>query len=321
MLNKEIYEEAIQRIKRRRADAQRQQEARTEEVYRLVPEAVELDKQLRNTCLAIWRAALSDRERDEKLKQVQQNSKDADKMLRQLLTARGFPADYLDLHYSCERCSDTGFVGGHPCECLKREIGTVGAEKLNASSPLSLSSFETFDLSYYRDLPPEQFHAMEHIYEECIRYAENFSRGKTGTLTMIGNTGLGKTHLSLSIANVLLRKGYGVVYDSADSMLQRLERERFARGSDPGDTLGLLLDCDLLIIDDFGTEFSTAFTRSTIYTLINSRCSAGKALIVNTNLSAPELQAQYGDRILSRLLTGKVLRFYGSDIRLRKSRA
>ena len=182
--------------------------------------------------------------------------------------------------------------------------------------------FESFDLSYYRDLPPEQYQAMQHIYEECIRYAADFSKGGAGTLLMTGATGLGKTHLSLSIANELLKDGYSVVYDSAERLLRYLEQERFHKSADEeNDMLTLLLECDLLIIDDFGSEFSTAFTRSAVYSLINGRYSAGKALIVNTNLTAPELQEQYGDRILSRLLTGRVLKFFGSDIRLlRKNR-
>ena len=321
MLQKEIYDEAVRRIRQRRTDAQLEQEKRTEEIYRIIPEAAEIDRQLRNTCMSLWRAAFSDSERERQLRSVEQSAQDADRTLRKLLTAYNYPEDYLDLHYSCPACSDTGFVNGRPCACLKREIGNVGAERLNARSPLSLCSFERFDLSYYRDLPPEQYSAMVHIYEECIRYADDFAKGNAGTMLMIGATGLGKTHLSLSIANVLLREGWSVVYDSAERLLRMLERERFSKeNEDSSDTLSLLLECDLLIIDDFGSEFSTAFTRSAVYSLINGRYSAGKALIVNTNLTAPELQEQYGDRILSRLLTGRVMRFYGSDIRLKKSR-
>lgn len=316
MYQEEVYNEAISRIKSRRLRAQQEQEQRTDRIRAEIPETEELDRQLRSVCLSIIKT-LGRADNSARLKEIENHTRQADAMLRQILKAHGYPEDYLDVHYTCKACNDTGFVSGRPCKCLTQEIGAVGAERMNAHSQLALCSFSTFSLSYYRNLPPEQFQVMERIYQQCRSYAENFDPQRSGNILMIGNTGLGKTHLSLSIASELLAKGYGVIYDSAGSLLQKLEDEHFGRAS--GDTLPMLLECDLLILDDFGTEFGTNFSRSMIYRIFNSRINASRPMIVNTNLSKDSLQELYGSRILSRLFSACIMQFYGRDIRLQKS--
>ena len=239
-------------------------------------------------------------------------------MLRAILTANGYPADYLDTHYACAACSDTGFVSGRRCACLQREITNVAAEAFRQESQLTLTSFDSFSLSYYRDLPKEKYEAMVRSFQYCKTYAEQFQPGHSGSMLIFGSTGIGKTHLSLAIASVLIASGYTVIYDSAGALLHKLEQEHFGRGSAEEDTLDTLRSCDLLIIDDFGTEFETSFTRSQIYTILNSRMNAGRAVIVNTNLTPEEIGSRYGDRVLSRLITGRIMEFYGKDIRLQK---
>lgn len=317
MFQEKIYNEAIRRIQERRIRAQEQQETRTEQIRSEIPETVELDRQLRNAWLSISRM-FGKADCKEQIKKLEQHCESADAMLRKILVAHGYPADYLNTQYSCATCDDTGFVNGKPCECLKREIGIVGAENLNAQSQLSLCTFESFSLFYYDNLPPEQSQVMRRIFEQCRSYAQSFDPHTSGNILMIGNTGLGKTHLSLSIASVLLQKGFSVVYDSVGSLLHKLEQEHFGRKTNE-ETLDMLLECDLLILDDFGTEFDTSFTRSMIYTIFNSRLNASKPLIVNTNLSKEDLQEQYGNRILSRLFSACIMQFYGRDIRLQKS--
>ena len=321
MFQKDIFDAAIAVVQQRRLAAQREQEQRQEQVHREIPETAELDATLRNTCFSLLRAASAngtEEDRKKRLAAVTKYSEEADAMLRQILTAHGLPADYLDVHYQCSACNDTGFCGGLPCDCLKYEIGKIGAERLNRSSQLSLCSFDHFSLAYYKSLPPEQYQTMERIYQECRSYAEQFSPDSAGSILMIGSTGLGKTHLSLSIADVLLKKGFSVVYDSVGSLLHQLEKEHFGR-VEQDDTLQLLLDCDLLILDDFGTEFDTNFTRATIYTILNGRLSADKPMIINTNLARQALTEQYGARILSRLFSCRIMQFYGKDIRFQKS--
>jgi len=279
MLRQQIYSEAISRIQARRQQAKQEQEARTVKIREEIPETAELDRQLRKVALSVFQAADPSCDRAARLKAVETQSRQAEAMLRNLLTAHGYPADYLDLHYTCPLCDDTGFCGEYPCECLKREVGRIGAEQMNKGSQLSLA----------------------------------------GNLLLTGGTGLGKTHLSLAIASTLLSQGYSVIYDAIGNLLHILNQEYFSRSTEKdADTLTLLMECDLLILDDFGTEFDTPFNRSTVYTLINGRINANKPMILSTNLTLAEIQEQYGDRILSRLLTGAVCQFYGSDIRIKK---
>ena len=317
MMQEQIYSQAIDTIKARRRAAQEQQEARSEQIRREIPETAELERQLRSVCMEIA-GAIGSGQCSEKIRAIEQHSLEADAMLKKLLAAHGYPEDYLDVHYTCSACSDTGFVGGKPCTCLERETGRISAEELNRHSRLALSGFETFSLHYYSNLPTEQYLAMEQNLAFCRQYAAEFSPSVQNNILMLGNTGLGKTHLSLAVAAELLKNGYSVIYDSAGSMLHHLELEHFGK-QEGSDTLELLLECDLLILDDFGTEFDTSFTRSMIYTIINSRINAGKPMIINTNLTSNEIRERYGDRILSRLLyASKILCFYGKDIRIQK---
>lgn len=322
MYQRDIYAQAIANIDKRRQQARLLQEQHTDEIRAKFPETVEIEGQLRSTCFSVMQASrdTDDLTRQKRIADIQKKTETAEKMLQEILVANGYPADYLAVKYTCPECSDSGFVGGVPCSCLKREIAKVGAEKMNAKTMLSLCSFESFSLDYYRDLPEEQFAAMQRIFAQCQEYAANFSPDAP-SIFMSGQTGLGKTHLSLAIANVVLENGWCVIYDSASALLRQIENEKFARTPDAqaSDTMGLLLDCDLLIFDDFGTEFDTSFTQSAIYTLFNGRLSAGKPTIISTNLELKSLQERYGDRIVSRLIAScQNMVFHGSDIRFKK---
>ena len=320
MHQQDFYAQAAANIAKRRQQARLQQEQRIDAIRAEIPETVEIDRQLRSACQSVLQIAQSGRDRAAELAALQQQSLEAQKMLGQVLVAHGYPADYLDLHYTCTICNDTGLHQGVHCQCFQRELGRLGAEQLNAQVQLPLTRFETFSLEYYQKLPKEQFAAMQHIFVTCKKYAEEFTL-TAPSLLMIGKTGLGKTHLSLAIASVLLERGFHVIYDSAGNLLRRLEREQFGRepASSHTDTMSLLLDCDLLIFDDFGTEFDTNFTRSAIYSILNGRFSAGKPMIINTNLTHEEIQNRYGDRIVSRLFASCIgMAFCGEDVRLQK---
>ena len=318
MTQEEIYTQAIGNIRERRRSAERLQESRTAQIQREIPETAELERQLRSACLGIVHA-LGRTDNQEQIAAIGRHCREADAMLRKILTEHGYPEDYLDLQYTCKACSDTGFTGGKPCKCLEQEIGRIGAEELNAHSQLSLSRFQDFSLSYYANLPEKQYYIMRQNFAACREYAAQFSPAESGNLYLSGGTGLGKTHLSLAIANEVLQKGYNVIYDSAINLMHKLDQEQFGRAKEKSDTLPALLECDLLILDDFGTEFDTAFSRSMLYTIINSRVNAHKPMIVNTNLTPSEMKERYGDRIASRLsASSQILPFYGEDIRLQK---
>ncbi len=210
------------------------------------------------------------------------------------------------------------------CSCLKKAMVEEACAELNKNSPLSLCTFEDFNLDYYsknteNGYPRSPYEQMKSIFAYCRSYAESFTP-KSESVFMNGYTGLGKTHLSLSIANEVIKRGYGVIYVSAPILVSKLEKEQFSRSKDDnGNTEDTLLNCDLLIIDDLGTEFTNQFSKKAIYNLFNSRLLSGKPIIINTNLDLAELEKLYTERFVSRIIgEAHRLDFFGKDVRLMK---
>ena len=204
-------------------------------------------------------------------------------------------------------------------------VKKAAADELNSTSPLKLSSFDEFDLSLYDDTEQTKLGAtarkvMAKNLSICREYAENFHLPYT-SLLIRGRTGLGKTHLSLSIASVVLQKGYSVIYCSAPDIFRKLEREQFGNAQGDADTLEMLIKTDLLVLDDLGAEFDSKFYRSALYNIINDRINYSLPMIINTNYELAELEERYGERIYSRMATMDMPIFIGSDIRaIRKRR-
>ena len=227
------------------------------------------------------------------------------------------PDRFLLPQYTCTRCNDTGFVGTERCECLQSLLTAASCKRLNESSPLSLSSFDTFDLSYFDE---DSRSHMENVLRRIRNYADTFSLN-SGNLLFYGNTGLGKTHLSLAVANEVIRKGYDVVYGQAQTLFNRIADERFSRDSFGSATEDSLLACDLLIIDDLGAEFVTQMSQSVLYNILNTRLLSHKPMIVNTNIPLGDLVHVYHDRISSRLsFEFELIPFVGKDIRQKRKR-
>ena len=223
--------------------------------------------------------------------------------------------------YDCEKCQDTGYVGGKYCDCIKDKATRRYINELSKTIPIVKSRFENFNLGYYQDVETENGNPqkrMTEILKLCLNYADNFNPQESESLLFIGNTGLGKTHLSLAIAYELLVKGYDVIYGSAYNLFSAMEAEHFSEHTDISYLRAV--GCDLLIIDDLGGEFVSPYIQSLVYNIINTRLLAHKPTIINTNLSMSEINRIYTPRVASRLLgeyTAK--RFLGSDIRQQKS--
>lgn len=322
--SKEIYEQAMATLREHRALEALRTDERKQAFFGQYPRAREIEKELSSTAIQAAKAVLKGRGTQETLQELREHNQALQQEFDALLSEAGLPSDYLEPHYQCAQCRDEGFIDGKMCACLKVRMRTEACRKLNAQTPLSLSTFESFDLKYYSSTPePGQKTAprehMEQVFQYCKNYAEQFSMASP-SLLFRGGTGLSKTHLSLAIANVVIQNGYGVIYDSVHNIMTTLERERFGKEPAPEDTNRLLMECDLLILDDLGTEFSTSFVTASIYNLVNTRLMAQRPTIISTNLTLTELEKRYTERLISRIIGHYVrLPFYGKDIRQQKT--
>lgn len=318
--NKNYYEQALEELAARRTKNKQLEEVRNIEIHTAIPEYGVLECQLADTMTDIMRTIVERKDNSKELvRNTIENNSLIQRKMTQLLVENGYPADYLNPIYSCPKCKDTGTVDGQWCDCFNKILRKIAAEKLNADSPLQLSEFSTFKLDYYSDqiqTPIGITHRqiMQDNLNDCISFAESFN-GKGKGLFMIGATGLGKTHLSLAIGNRVIEKGFCVAYGSVPEIIRKIDREQFGKAE--GDTMGLAMESDLLILDDLGAENRTDRAVSILYEIINARQNRGLPIIVNTNLDPKDIKNSYQDRLYSRLNSLKVLFFFGDDNRLK----
>lgn len=311
-----VFEKAQSIMNNRRVKARNENERRIQEINEKLPQIREVNTQIFNTGKELIRlmTAKDNSQLAEKIDRLKSYNLAAQAMSRQILLDNGYPADYLDMHYDCEKCHDTGYNGGSFCECFNKLCGSLSAAELNKTAQIQLSSFDTFSLSYYQG---DDYFTMERIYSFARRYAEGFNPDSESIL-MFGKTGLGKTHLSLAIANAVLSKGYSVIYDSIINILRKIEREHFSR-EHSDEMINLVMNTDLLILDDLGTEYETAFYSSTVYNIINTRLNSGKPTIISTNLDFAGIRRRYDERVVSRITSVYVcMEFKGEDVRFQK---
>ena len=322
----------IMRRARVRLDARRQEasdglDRRTQEIYRRIPKIEQLDRQLRATMLQTVSLTMSkDPHALEAIARIREQNLDLQEERTRELVSAGYPADYLEEKPYCPRCRDTGLLpGGETCGCLKLLYREEQQKELSSLLKMGEETFDNFDLDWYSVKPdpdgirPREL--MELAYESCLQYARGFGKDHKSML-FTGGTGLGKTFLSTCIAREVSEQGFSVVYDTAVNIFSRFEQEHFGRAGDLDsirDDLRRYMNCDLLILDDLGTEMTTSFVTSALYSLVNGRLAAGKQTIISTNLTLEDIRSRYSPQIYSRI-AGEymVLRFRGQDIRLQK---
>ena len=299
---------------------------RRQEIYGRVPRLREIDAALRETMSKLISSALR-RGTDPRpaIEALKEENLALQRERAELLVAHGYPADYLEDKPNCPLCGDTGWRGSEVCSCLNDYYARVQLEELSRLLDLGTQSFETFSFDVYspyapldQDISPRS--NMERIYDACRDYAYEFSP-RSGNLLLSGDPGLGKTFLSACIARVVSETGHSVVYDTAAHIFERFEAQKFSRDETGGadEDVSRLLRCDLLIIDDLGTELTTEFVRSAFYQIVNTRLMTNKKTIISTNLSPAELSRRYGANILSRIEGAyRILPFFGDDIRKQK---
>lgn len=313
MYSYENYQKVKAEIERRRLKAISEAEIR-EENLRVESEKIkEIDKELSGTGLLIFKAACSGGD----ITAIKERNKQLNRERKKIIKSLGYPEDYTEVKYFCKKCSDTGYIDGvKMCSCLKEELIKATIASSGIGDLISEQSFDNFDLSLYEEGAERD--RMAANLNLSKQYAKDFSKKRTNLL-FVGTTGTGKTHLSTAIAREVIHMGYDVLYDSIHNIVSDFEADKFKSSYTQTEQKSeKYLECDLLIIDDLGTEFSNQFTVSCIYNLLNTRQNHGKATIISTNLSPEELSAKYEGRIYSRLV-GKdttVLMFVGKDRRL-----
>lgn len=315
MVTKEFtYKKAFENKRQTVKERNFQRRVMLASVYSTEPKLAEIDNTLKALGAKLAVTALSGDKAA--LENIKAESKKLTAEKEKILKKAKVPAEA----FECFICKDTGYVGGKICECIKREAAKIMAEELSREMPLNDCRFDNFDLKFYSDKTDSDGNnprrRMTSILKLCKEYVINFT-AESPNLLFTGNAGLGKTHLTMAIVSGVIEKGYLPVYGSAENLFAAAEAEKFSgEGRGNYDTM---LNCDLLVIDDLGAEMATAFTKSVLYNLVNTRLLTKRPTIINTNLSMKEIESRYSARISSRLMGHyDANRFLGNDIRQQK---
>lgn len=304
---------------------ERKLKERREEIAIKLPAVLDIESEIAKLCINLSISSFKDiGNRAEYLKQLRGSITNLRIKKSELLASNGFPIDFTSLHYKCSKCKDTGYIGNRRCTCYKQKLVTLYYKNSELNTMLKNDNFENFNINYYSSVRTgdEPKSPRKNIEEKIIPYVmdylKNFSSISTNLL-FYGSSGTGKTFLSHCIAKDLLDKGYLVVYRTSDDLLQEIKRIKFENDSTLED---LLLNCDLLIIDDLGTEQITDFSSTEMFNLLNKKLLLNKKMLVSSNYSLEKLSRAYSERITSRLLGNFTLfKFYGEDIRIKTNLA
>ncbi len=309
----ENYRKVKDIIEARRVKAIADAEAKNIEVAALSEDIRIIDAEMRGVGLLLFKTACSGGD----INEIRKRNLFLGEQRRKALVKLGLPEDYTEVKYTCKLCSDSGFIETKMCKCFREMLITENIKSSGMGTLIEKQSFENFNLDFYKN-NADDYERMKNNFEYAKKFAESFGKG-IKTLMFMGPTGTGKTHVSTAIAKTVIEKGYEVLYDSAQNIVSAFEADRFKSGYGPYEPKAdKYLECDLLILDDLGTEFVNQFTVSCLYNLINTRQNKGLSTVISTNLDYDELTAKYQDRIFSRLVgsDSKVLIFVGDDRRI-----
>ena len=308
------YQKVKAEIEKRRQNAIKLADERSTEVRNKSEDIRIIDTELAKTGLLLFKTACDGGD----ISPIRKRNLELNENRRAILKSFGYPEDYTEVKYTCTRCSDTGFVDINMCSCFRELLLKENIKSSGIGNLIDRQSFENFSLAHFANDP--DLHArMERNVNAAKDFAKNFPRVDKNLL-LIGPTGTGKTHISTAIAKEVIEKGYEVIYDSTQNIISAFEADKFKSGYNTsyepkGDKY---LECDLLILDDLGTEFSNQFTVTCLYNLLNTRLNKGLSTVISTNLSPAELSEKYEDRIYSRIIgaDSRILLFSGKDRRI-----
>lgn len=323
-----VLRRATERLKEENRRREQEAARRRAEVEENVPRVAEIDAQLRRTLLKVARATFKGGDPTEEINALRDENLALQAERERLLIAAGYSADVLEEKPACAKCEDKGWVGARMCDCLKVLCAQEQIKELSKLLNLGEQTFDNFKLDYYStEIDPAWGVAprenMARVLDQCRNYANKFGKYYFDNLFLYGRPGLGKTFLSACIARVVSENGFSVVYDTVNNVFAAFEAQKFARydedNKDVREDTNRYLNCDLLILDDLGSEMTNNFTQTTLYQLLNERLVAGRRTVISSNLSPDELHQRYMPQIASRL-TGEFrgLPFFGEDIRQKR---
>lgn len=318
-LKKEQYDSIMNEYAAIRDRHRSELEKRRMQAYARIPELQELEERTPSLAVGLLRKRLR-QEGEADTASFRETAARIARKRAQLLADRGFPPDYLEMTWDCPDCRDTGYTAEGKCHCFRKRETAILYDQSNLQALTENAGFSLLSESYYTG---EELRLFRHARRTCELFVKNFDKGPRN-IYLYGTVGTGKTMLSVCVAKALLELGKSVLYFSASSLFDRLADCTFGSGSrsDLREFTSDLYSCDLLIIDDLGTEYTNAFVASQLFTCISERELNRKPTIISTNLSLKELQARYSDRVFSRITSScDICKLTGRDIRLQKRRA
>lgn len=323
-LSNSQYNAVMRDYGRQQLDNKHEQDRRIAEIYEKIPTIQALDEEMVSRAAACARRVLAgDHDARAGLKKEREQLR---QKKQALLTAAGYPKDYMEMRYRCTDCQDTGYAGGKRCHCFERTRLRLLYAQSNLEEVLRRENFDTFSYDFYDDtqtVPALKMTELEYIrmvVKRCMTFVRQFKESG-GNLLFTGSTGVGKTFLTNCIARELINQYLSVISLSSHDLIEIFSKHKFSYDTeeDIENAYRYILDCDMLIIDDLGTEMNNTFVSSQLFYCINERINRQKGTIISTNLSMDMLRDSYSDRVASRLMSHYVtIPLYGGDIRMKK---
>ncbi len=316
------YDEIMRGYQSRQLQNRRLTKEREEKAYEKIPALKTIDDRMAEISVASARKMLDGD--TQALSKLKTDLADLRVQKAALIKEAGFPDNYFEPMFTCRDCKDTGYINGAKCHCFKQEIINVVYSQSNIRNILDKENFSTFSYEYYSDdvvNPTTGFSSLDTVkraVDECRRFIDDFDN-KPKNLFFYGDTGVGKTFLSNCVAKELLEQGKSVIYFTAFELFDILSKGVFEKDADAIAAHQNIFDCDLLIIDDLGTEFSNSFTISQLFLCVNERILRQKSTIISTNLNMSDIMEIYSERTYSRILSNyNIIKLFGDDIRIKK---
>lgn len=323
-LSNSQYNAVMRNYEQQQLQNKHEQDRRIRQVYEAVPQIEALDQLISTKAGACARRVLGG---DTGARaQLKEELLDVREQKELLMAAAGFPGDYMEMHYRCPDCMDTGYANGKRCHCLEQARTSMLYAQSNIQEVVARENFRTFSFEYYDDsrmvpsLGMTELAYMKLVVQRCHAFVDDF-RETRGNLLFTGSTGVGKTFLTNCIAGALIDRHVSVIYMSSHDLFELFSKYRFHYDIEEEleENYKHILECELLIIDDLGTEVNNTFVSSQLFYCINERLNRNRGTIISTNLSMDMLRDTYSDRVTSRIMSSyTTIPLYGQDIRMKK---